>query len=251
MEPILYTQGVTVDFQGFKAIQNLDFRMAERTVHFLIGPNGAGKTTLLDVICGKVKPASGKVIFKGQVDLTRKQEHEIVRCGVGRKFQTPSVLASLTVFENLELSLKQDYSLFSTLRAKLTKEDRERIWQILERISLTEQAEAKASSLSHGQKQWLEIGMLLAQEPELLLLDEPAAGMTKAETEKTGELIRDIARHRSVLVVDHDMEFVRRYSDRVTVMHAGQMLCEGTIAEVQEDPRVAEIYLGRRKEPAC
>ncbi len=240
-----------MDFDGFKAIQNLDFRMAERTVHFLIGPNGAGKTTLLDVICGKVKPASGKVIFKGKIDLTREQEHKIVRHGVGRKFQTPAIFASLTVFENLELSMKQDYGLLATLRAKLTRTERERIGHILEMIHLSEVAHVKASSLSHGQKQWLEIGMLLIQEPELLLLDEPAAGMTKTETEKTGELIRDIARNRSVLVVDHDMEFVRRYSDRVTVMHGGQILCEGTITDVQEDPRVAEVYLGRRKETAC
>ncbi|GAB7388386.1 urea ABC transporter ATP-binding protein UrtD [Bacillaceae bacterium] len=247
MNAILYTQGITVDFDGFKAIQNLDFRMEERTVHFLIGPNGAGKTTLLDVICGKVKPAAGNVIFKGSVDLTRKQEHEIVRCGVGRKFQTPAIFASLTVFENLELSLKQDYGLFSTLRAKLSKTDREKIEHILELINLRDKAREKASSLAHGQKQWLEIGMLLVQEPELLLLDEPAAGMTKTETEKTGELIREIARTRSVLVVDHDMEFVRRYSDKVTVMHGGRILCEGTIADVQEDPRVAEIYLGRGK----
>jgi len=251
MEPILSTQDVTVDFQGFKAIQNLNFRMESRTVHFLIGPNGAGKTTLLDVICGKIKPASGKVMFKGKVDLTRLPEHKIVRLGVGRKFQAPSVFPGLTVFENLELALKQNNGLLATLRARVKPSEREKIEQTLATVRLTEQAYQIAGSLSHGQKQWLEIAMLLVQEPELVLLDEPTAGMTKTETEMTGELIREISRRSSVLVVDHDMEFVRRFSDRVTVMHSGSILCEGTIADVQRDDRVAEIYLGRRQEVAC
>lgn len=251
MSTVLCTRNVTVDFDGFKAIQNLDFQMKQGEIHFLIGPNGAGKTTLLDVICGKVKPIRGEVVFKEEIELTKKQEHEIVRCGVGRKFQAPAVFGGLTVFENLELSLKQNRGLFSSLRAKLTRGEQETIEQKLVMIDLQDRANDKAASLSHGQKQWLEIAMLVMQEPELLLLDEPVAGMTKTETEKTGELIREIAKTRSVLVVDHDMEFVRKFSNKVTVMHEGRILCKGTMTEVQEDPRVAEVYLGRRQEAVC
>ncbi|MFC4766172.1 urea ABC transporter ATP-binding protein UrtD [Effusibacillus consociatus] len=251
MSTILCTRNITVDFDGFKAIQELNFQMKQGEVHFLIGPNGAGKTTLLDVICGKVKPVQGEVLFKETIDLTNKQEHEIVRYGVGRKFQAPAIFVGLTVFENLELSMKQNRGLLSTLRAKLTDGERAVIGKQLAMINLEDRANDKASSLSHGQKQWLEIGMLLMQEPELLLLDEPVAGMTQTETEKTGKLIQEIAKSRSVLVVDHDMDFVRKFSDRVTVMHEGKILCEGTITEVQEDSRVAEVYLGRRKEAVC
>ncbi|GAX89858.1 urea ABC transporter ATP-binding protein UrtD [Effusibacillus lacus] len=251
MSTILCTRNITVNFGGFKAIRNLNFEMKKGEVRFLIGPNGAGKTTLLDVICGKVKPVQGEVIFKENIELSKKQEHQIAQCGVGRKFQAPAVFGNLTVFENLELSRKRDRSLFSSLRARMTREEREAIQKQLTMINLQDKANDKASSLSHGQKQWLEIGMLLMQEPELLLLDEPVAGMTKSETEKTGELIQEIAQARSVLVVDHDMDFVRKFSDKVTVMHEGQILCEGSIAEVQENPRVAEVYLGRRAEAVC
>ncbi len=192
MKPILWIRDVTVDFAGFKALNQIDFEMRQGEVHFLIGPNGAGKTTLLDVICGKVKPERGEVIFKGEIDLTQLQEYQIARLGVGRKFQAPSVFGNLTVFENLELSMQQNRNLLAALRAKLSAEERDQIWQQLEMINLLDFAHMKAETLAHGQKQWLEIGMLLMQNPELLLLDEPVAGMTKPETEKTGQLIQEL-----------------------------------------------------------
>jgi len=214
----------------------------------LIGPNGAGKTTLLDVICGRVKPERGRVIFKEDIDMCRKQEHEIVRLGISRKFQTPAVFTNLSVFENLELSLRQNRGVFSSLFAKLTSDQEDIIFSNLETIGLAEKAWDKAGSLAHGEKQWLEIGMLLVQEPELLLLDEPVAGMTKSETEKTGELLQSIAKNRSVLVVEHDMEFVRQFAKKVTVLHEGKILCEGPVEKVQNDQRVVEVYLGRGRE---
>ncbi|MFZ5596872.1 MAG: urea ABC transporter ATP-binding protein UrtD [Bacillota bacterium] len=242
---IIYLENLTVDFDGFKAIEGLNSCVFYGELRFLIGPNGAGKTTLLDVICGRVKPARGRVIFKEDIEICKKQEQEIARLGIGRKFQTPAVFANLTVFENLELSIQKDRGILSAMLNSLTDEQREKIFSCLKTIGLDEKAGVKAGSLAHGEKQWLEIGMLLIQEPELLLLDEPVAGMTKKETEKTGELLRSIARDRSVIVVEHDMEFVRRFAEKVTVMHEGKILCEGTMDEVQNDSRVIEVYLGR------
>ncbi|MCL6634454.1 MAG: urea ABC transporter ATP-binding protein UrtD [Peptococcaceae bacterium] len=245
---IVYLEGITVSFDGFRAINGLSSCVEYGELRFLIGPNGAGKTTLLDVICGRVKPASGRVIFKEDIDICRKQEHEIVRLGISRKFQTPAVFANLTVFENMELSLRQNRGVFASLFAKLTSEEEDIIYSNLETIGLDQKAHVKAGSLAHGEKQWLEIGMLLVQDPELLLLDEPVAGMTKKETEKTGELLQSIAKNRSVLVVEHDMEFVRNFAKKVTVMHEGKILCEGPVERVQNDPKVIEVYLGRGRE---
>ena len=245
---ILYFENITVDFDGFKAIQNLNSYVHYGELRFLIGPNGAGKTTLLDVICGKTKPVNGRVVFKEDVELERKQEHEIVRLGIGRKFQTPAVFYNLSVFENLELSIKQDRGVLASLFKSLTPQQLALVKSTLETIGLENKSKVKAGTLSHGEKQWLEIGMLLVQEPELLLLDEPVAGMTKKETEKTGQLLQEIVKNRSVLVVEHDMEFVRNFAHKVTVMHEGKILCEGSMEKVQNDPRVVEVYLGRGRE---
>jgi len=245
---ILRCESVVVDFDGFKALQGMDLTLRQGELRFLIGPNGAGKTTLLDVICGKVKPASGRVLFRGEVDLTRKREHQIAKLGVGRKFQAPSIFPSLTVREHLEIAMRQDRGVFAALTAKMTSEDEDRIAAQLKMIGLEAKAGWKAGSLSHGEKQWLEIGMMLMQEPEVLLLDEPAAGMTDRETEKTGILLREIARKQSVIVVEHDMEFVRNFASTVTVMHEGRLLAEGSVDDVQRDERVMEVYLGRRRD---
>ncbi|WP_248927880.1 urea ABC transporter ATP-binding protein UrtD [Paenibacillus hamazuiensis] len=245
---ILRAEGLEVDFDGFKAIRGLDFSLTRGELRFLIGPNGAGKTTLLDCICGKVKPAKGKLTFKGQIDLARHQEHQIAQLGIGRKFQAPSIFMTLTVLENVLLSMKQKRGLLSSLTTKITAEQRDRMVHYLQLIGLEQKAKEKAGALSHGQKQWLEIGMLLMQEPELLLLDEPAAGMTDSETEKTGELLHKISDRQTVVVVEHDMEFVRKYAKTVTVMHEGSVLCEGTMQDIQQDDKVAEVYLGRRGE---
>ena len=245
---ILHCNDVTVEFDGFKAVQGMDFELKRGELRFLIGPNGAGKTTMLDVICGKVKPAAGKVLFKGTVDITRKKEHAIAALGIGRIFQTPSIFHTLTVFENLEIAMSQNRGVFATLRAKMRSGDRERIMNQLAMIGLEPKADWRAGRLSHGEKQWLEIGMMLLQEPEILLLDEPVAGMTDKETDKTGELLHVIAKKRSVVVVEHDMEFVRNFASKVTVMHEGKLLKEGSMDEVQGDDRVAEVYLGKRRD---
>lgn len=245
---ILYVENVTVSFDGFIAIRDLNFYMNYGELRVVIGPNGAGKTTLLDVICGKVKPVKGRVIFgENDVNITGMSEHEIVKKRVGRKFQAPSIFANLTVFENFELSLRKNKGVFSTLFMRRTKNDHEKIFSILETIGLTDKAYEKAGSLSHGQKQWVEIGMVMAQDPELLLIDEPVAGMSNKETEKTGELLLKIARNHSILVIEHDMEFVRQIAHKVTVLHEGMLLCEGSMEEVQNDSRVIEKYLGRGK----
>ncbi|MCD1259836.1 urea ABC transporter ATP-binding protein UrtD [Paenibacillus athensensis] len=246
--PILRVEGLEVSFDGFKAIQNLNLTLERGELRFLIGPNGAGKTTLLDVICGKVKPSQGRVFFKNQIDLTRHQEHQIAQIGIGRKFQAPSVFAMLTVMDNMVLSMKQPRGIFSALRAITTAKQQERLMERLAMIGLADKGQAKAGSLSHGEKQWLEIGMLLMQEPDLLLLDEPAAGMTDSETEKTGELLHQISEKQTVIVVEHDMEFVRQFARTVTVLHEGTVLREGSMAEIQNDDKVAEVYLGRRVE---
>ncbi|WP_227872185.1 urea ABC transporter ATP-binding protein UrtD [Paenibacillus albus] len=245
---ILQCDGVTVDFDGFKAVQGMDLTLTRGELRFLIGPNGAGKTTMLDVICGKVKPASGKVTLRGGVDITRKREHQIAELGIGRKFQTPSIFPSLTVYDNLEIAMKQNRGVFAAMRAKLRSEEADRLAAQLEMVGLQGKAAWRAGGLSHGEKQWLEIGMMLLQEPEILLLDEPVAGMTDRETEKTGELLQHIRKTQSIVVVEHDMEFVRSFASKVTVMHEGRLLKEGSMEDVQRDDRVAEVYLGKRRD---
>jgi urea transport system ATP-binding protein len=250
---IVEVQRVTVSFDGFKVLDELDFSIARGELRFLIGPNGAGKTTLLDILTGKTRPSSGRVVFYDGggpegVDVQRHAEHVLVRHGIARKFQTPTVFGSLTVLENLEAAAGFRDSAPRLLRS-LTERQRREVEATLDRIGLRRRAGIRAGVLAHGERQWLEIGMLLVQEPKLLLLDEPVAGMTRRERERTGELLRDIAQHRSVLVVEHDMEFVRRFASTVTVLHAGKRLCEGPVEEVQRDPRVIEVYLGRAHEP--
>ncbi|WP_138756049.1 urea ABC transporter ATP-binding protein UrtD [Paenibacillus sinopodophylli] len=244
---ILLCDDVTVEFDGFKAVQGMNLKLDKGELRFLIGPNGAGKTTILDVICGKVRPTTGRVTF-GKVDITRKKEHQIAELGIGRKFQAPSIFPSMTVFENLEIAMRQKRTVFATLFARMAEEERSRIDGQLTMIGLQKKAEWRAGGLSHGEKQWLEIGMMLLQEPEILLLDEPVAGMTDKETDKTGELLHEIARKRSIVVVEHDMEFVRNFASKVTVMHEGKLLKEGSMDEVQRDDRVAEVYLGKRRD---
>ncbi|SFF44202.1 urea transport system ATP-binding protein [Paenibacillus algorifonticola] len=245
---ILQCNDVTVEFDGFKAIQGMSLTLAKGELRFLIGPNGAGKTTMLDVICGKVRPSTGQVTFNGDIDITRKKEHQIAELGIGRKFQAPSIFPSMTVLENLEIALRQRRGVFATLFARLQAEEQKRMKRQLEMIGLADQEDSRAGGLSHGEKQWLEIGMMLLQEPDILLLDEPVAGMTDKETDKTGELLQEIARERSIVVVEHDMEFVRSFASKVTVMHEGKLLKEGTMEDVQRDDRVAEVYLGKRRD---
>jgi len=246
--PVLSCKKVSVSFDGFYALREMDFTLGHGELRFLIGPNGAGKTTMLDAICGKVKPRSGEVRFhrgSESIDLTRLKEHGIAACGIGRKFQAPSVFSNLTVWENMEIAMKQKRGVFSLLFAGMNAEQRERIEGVLEMVGLKDKAAGKAGALSHGEKQWLEIGMILLADPQVLLLDEPVAGMTDEETEKTGLLLQDIIRNRSVVVVEHDMDFVRQFSSKVTVMHEGTLLTEGTMAEVQRNEKVAEVYLGK------
>jgi urea transport system ATP-binding protein len=244
-ESIIQLEGVTVSFDGFKALNDLTFFIEVGELRVVIGPNGAGKTTLIDVISGKVKPTNGRVVFAHDIDLDRYSDSQISNMGIGRKFQTPTTFEKHTVRENLELSLKGNRGVWSTLFSKLGPQDRGNIDATLERVGLRDRAGWKAGLLSHGQKQWLEIGMLMMQDPKLLLLDEPVAGMSDEETAKTGELIRSIAKDRSVMVVEHDMEFVRGLNAKVSVLHEGHILCEGSMDQVQNDPRVIEVYLGR------
>jgi urea transport system ATP-binding protein len=242
---ILYLDGVSVSFDGFKALNNLSLVINKGEMRTIIGPNGAGKTTMMDVITGKTKPDKGDVLFDGKVDLTKLDEAKIANLGIGRKFQKPTVFEHLTVFENLELALKTERGTFATLFFHLTGQQAKRIDEILGVIGLGDRRKEKAGALSHGQKQWLEIGMLLMQEGQLLLLDEPVAGMTDHETETTASLLLEIARDRSIVVVEHDMEFVRALGAKVTVLHEGTVLAEGSIDTVQADHRVIEVYLGR------
>jgi len=242
---MLYLDGVHVSFDGFHAINNLSLTLAPGEMRAIIGPNGAGKTTMMDIITGKTKPDEGVVLFDGVTDLTRLDETRIAELGIGRKFQKPTVFESQTVEDNLLLALNVDHSVRGTLFWRGGKAESERIDKVLETIRLTDARNRLAGSLSHGQKQWLEIGMLLAQEPQLLLVDEPVAGMTDAETEQTAELLRDINRTRSVVVVEHDMAFVRALGVKVTVLHEGHVLSEGSIDHVSNDPKVVEVYLGR------
>ncbi|MBK4738628.1 urea ABC transporter ATP-binding protein UrtD [Noviherbaspirillum pedocola] len=240
---ILSVEDLTVSFDGFNAVDNLNFYVAPNELHVVIGPNGAGKTTLLDMICGKTKPTKGTISFKG-LNLERMLEYQITRAGVGRKFQNPLVYEDLTVFENLEISYPRKRDVFGSLFFECDATVRDRIEENARLIFLDDQLQRKAGLLSHGQKQWLEIGMLLMQEPELLLLDEPVAGMSAKEREKTGELLRNIAQNRSMVVIEHDMEFVKAIAHKVTVLHQGKKLAEGAMEKVQSDPRVIEVYLG-------
>jgi urea transport system ATP-binding protein len=245
MSPVLEINELTISFDGFKAVNNLSTSVKKGDIHFFIGPNGAGKTTLLDAICGRIKPASGHIIFRDGTDVTKMSEHQIVELGIGRKFQVPSVFNGITIYENMELAAVKVRSLYSSLFTKVTKEQHERIKYVLNTIGLYEDRYRFPSKLSHGQKQWLEIGMLLVQQPEIMLLDEPVAGMGRRETEKTGELLKEISKHCSVVVVEHDMEFVRECANTVTVLHEGSLLDEGRMEDVQKNPRVIEVYLGR------
>ncbi|BDG72644.1 urea ABC transporter ATP-binding protein UrtD [Roseomonas fluvialis] len=240
----LYLDGVSVVFDGFRALNNLSLIVEPGEMRAVIGPNGAGKTTMMDVITGKTRPTAGTVRF-GDHDLTRMDEASIANLGIGRKFQKPTVFDALTVFENLELALKAPRGTLSALHWRLGTEAREKIEETLGEIGLAARAHDLAGILSHGQRQWLEIGMLLMQDPQLLLVDEPVAGMTDQETEHTAALLRRIAGTRSVVVVEHDLEFVRALGRKVTVLHEGTVLSEGPIDQVQADPRVIEVYLGR------
>lgn len=244
-DAILQVDHLMMRFGGIRALNDVSLRVQRGSVTSLIGPNGAGKTTLMDVITGKTRPDSGQVLYDQDSDLTRLSPVEIARAGIGRKFQKPTVFEALTVFENLEIALKNDKSVWASLRAKLSSEQQDRIDEVLQLLRLSGERQRRAGLLSHGQKQFLEIGMLLVQEPHLLLLDEPAAGMTDAETEYTAELFRSLAGRHSLMVVEHDMGFVETIADRVTVLHQGQVLAEGSLREVQADDRVIDVYLGR------
>jgi urea transport system ATP-binding protein len=243
---LLYLNGVHVAFDGFKAINNLSLTIEPGEMRAIIGPNGAGKTTMMDIITGKTKPDTGDVFFDGgKVDLTLLDETRIAELGIGRKFQKPTVFESQTVEDNLLLALNVDHRVRGTLFWRETKDETNTIERVLETIRLKDAREALAGSLSHGQKQWLEIGMLLAQDPKLLLVDEPVAGMTDVETHQTAELLKEINKHKTVVVVEHDMTFVRELGVKVTCLHEGSVLAEGTIDDVSANERVVEVYLGR------
>ncbi|RUZ80995.1 urea ABC transporter ATP-binding protein UrtD [Mesorhizobium sp. M7A.F.Ca.US.006.01.1.1] len=242
---ILYLDGVSVSFDGFRAINNLSLVLDKGEMRAIIGPNGAGKTTMMDIVTGKTRPDEGEVFFDGQVDLTKHDEAEIAMMGIGRKFQKPTVFESHTIEENLMLALKGPRSIFPALFHRRSVAETRQIDDILGIIRLGDKRDELAANLSHGQKQWLEIGMLLAQDPKLLLVDEPVAGMTDAETEETARLLKDIARDHSVIVVEHDMHFVRELGVKVTCLHEGSVLSEGTLDFVSADERVVEVYLGR------
>ncbi|HBR96851.1 MAG TPA: urea ABC transporter ATP-binding protein UrtD [Gammaproteobacteria bacterium] len=241
---ILYLEDVSVSFDGFKAINDLNLYIDAGELRCIIGPNGAGKTTMMDIITGKTRPDTGSVFFGQRIDLLKLSEPEIASNGIGRKFQKPTVFEYHTVFENLELAMEGDKRVWPTLRATLSGEDKDHIDETLTTIGLQEHAQAYAGALSHGQKQWLEIGMLLMQNPLLLLVDEPVAGMTHQEMDRTAELLTSLAGKRSVVVVEHDMDFVRSIARKVTVLHQGSVLAEGSMDDVQNDPKVVEVYLG-------
>ena len=243
LQRILTVENVSVSFDGFKAVDNLSISVNENELRVIIGPNGAGKTTLLDMICGKTKPNSGSIRFR-DIELCDLSEFEIVRRGVGRKFQNPSIYEDLTVAENLEISISQIHGVWASIFFRRTSQVKDRLEEIAQQIRLENYLNTKSGTLSHGQKQWLEIGMLLMQEPELLLLDEPVAGMSPREREQTAELLRTIALGKSLVVIEHDMEFVKSIASVVSVLHQGKLLSEGSIDDVQNDPRVIEVYLG-------
>jgi urea transport system ATP-binding protein len=240
---VLACEDLTVSFDGFKAIDKLNLYIEKGELRVIIGPNGAGKTTLLDLICGKTRATGGSIKFK-DAELTKLPEYEIVRAGVGRKFQTPSIYENLTVFKNLEVSFPRGRGVFGALAFRCTPDVRERVEQVALEIGLQDDLETESGLLSHGQKQWLEIGMLLMQEPELLMLDEPIAGMSVRERELTADLLKRISANRSVIVIEHDMDFVEKIAHKVTVMHQGKILAEGNMEKVQNDPRVIDVYLG-------
>jgi urea transport system ATP-binding protein len=240
---LLAIEDLTVSFDGFKAVDGLNLYVNKHELRAVIGPNGAGKTTVLDLICGRTKATGGKIKFKDR-DLARMSEHAIVHLGVGRKFQTPSIYGNLSVYENLELSFPRGRTVFGSLAFRRTAEIVDRVREVAAEIYLEDQLDLEAELLSHGQKQWLEIGMLLIQEPELMMLDEPVAGMSVREREKTAELLGRICKNRSVIVIEHDMEFVKSIAHRVTVMHQGKILAEGSMESVQANEKVIEVYLG-------
>lgn len=244
MNTILSVKDLRVVFSGFQALKEVNLEVGDREIVTIIGPNGAGKSTLLDAIVGKSPVASGHVYYQDQ-EITNKRPHEIAQMGIGRKFQNPNVYNELTVFENILLALKGRRGVFSSISSKLTRVKKAKIESVLERIGLIDKAFTKVLSLSHGQKQWVEIGMVLAQEPAIILLDEPTAGMTPDETSLTGEIIKIIAQDQSVVVIEHDMEFVKQIAQRIVVLHQGEKLTEGSVREVQSNPKVVEVYLGR------
>jgi urea transport system ATP-binding protein len=243
---ILTAEGVSKSFDGFKAINDLNFYLDEGELRTIIGPNGAGKSTFLDLITGRTRPDAGEIEFKG-TPVIKKSEYQIYRMGIGRKFQTPSVYSDHTVYENILLGLKGSRGVWNAIFAKVTPAQNDHIYHVLEVINLKDKAHARAGSLAHGQKQWLEIGMLIAQDPELMLVDEPAAGMTDEETARTGELLLSLAGKHTIIVIEHDMVFVRQLASKVTVLHQGSVLCEGSLDEVQNNERVIEVYLGKKK----
>jgi urea transport system ATP-binding protein len=240
---LLSIEDLTVSFDGFKAVDGLNLYVEKDELRVIIGPNGAGKTTVLDLICGKTKPTGGSVKFRNR-ELTGLAEHEIVREGVGRKFQTPSIYENLTVYENLEVSFPRGRGVFGCIAFRRSADVQARIQQVAKEIYLDHMLDAEGAILSHGQKQWLEIGMLLMQEPELIMLDEPVAGMSPAEREQTAALLNRISKGRAIIIIEHDMEFVSRIAHRVTVLHLGKILAEGSMEEVQHHPKVIEVYLG-------
>jgi urea transport system ATP-binding protein len=240
---VLSVEDLTVSFDGFKAVDNLTMYIDKNELRVVIGPNGAGKTTVLDLICGKTKSTNGSIKFLNK-ELTKLSEHEIVREGVGRKFQTPSIYENLSVYQNLEVSYPKGRNVWSSLFFKHTQVVKDQVLKVAEEIMLTSFLDMEAALLSHGQKQWLEIGMLLMQDPQLLMLDEPVAGMSAKERDQTAELLKKICNNRSVLVIEHDMEFVKKIAHKVTVLHQGKILAEGAMDKVQEDERVIEVYLG-------
>lgn len=242
-EIVLAIEDLTVSFDGFKAIDNLNLYIDKGELRVVIGPNGAGKTTLLDLICGKTKASKGSIKFKNG-EMTKLPEYEIVRSGIGRKFQTPSIYENLSVFQNLEVSFPRGRGVFGALAFKCDAEVKAEVQKVAEEIGLADKLYTEAGLLSHGQKQWLEIGMLLMQDPELLMLDEPIAGMSARERELTADLLKRICQNRSMIVIEHDMDFVKQIADRVTVMHQGKILAEGSMETVQSDPRVIDVYLG-------
>lgn len=246
MNSILAVKDLQVVFSGFKALKGVNLEVGDREIVTIIGPNGAGKSTLLDAIVSKSPVAAGKIIYQGK-DITNKSPYQIARMGIGRKFQNPNVYNELTVFENILLALKGSHGILSSITAKLTKSKKDKIISILDRIGLLDRANILVDSLSHGQKQWVEIGMVLAQDPTVVLLDEPTAGMTPEETHATGEIIQNIAQTHAVVVIEHDMDFVKQIAERIVVLHQGEKLAEGTVQEIQNNPEVIKVYLGREK----
>ena len=246
MKPILSVKNLQVVFSGFKALKGVDLEVGDREIVTIIGPNGAGKSTLLDAIVSKSFVAAGNVYFQGK-DITNKNPYDIARMGIGRKFQNPNVYNELAVFENILLALKGKQGILNSITAKLTKIKKDKIIDVLDRIGLLGEATSIVSSLSHGQKQWVEIGMVIAQDPTVVLLDEPTAGMTPEETYATGEIIKTLAKDHTVVAIEHDMEFVKQIAERIIVLHQGAKLAEGSVSEIQNNSQVIEVYLGREK----